>query len=86
METPKGLHIFYISGVNVELQASDGISQAPLGERLTEPIAGPSGRQERLNCWLKNLLMNVLSHLRMVSSSYTFAKAFCARKKIFSVE
>ena len=25
------------------------------GERETDPTFGPSGRQERLNCWAKNL-------------------------------
>ncbi len=33
--------------------ASEGMRQSPLGERLTEPTLGPSGRQERLNCWAK---------------------------------
>ena len=33
--------------------ASDGIRQSPRGLRVTEPILGPSGIQERLNCWLK---------------------------------
>lgn len=31
-------------------EASLGIRQSPLGERLTDPTLGPSGRQERLNC------------------------------------
>ena len=35
------------------LQASLGILQSPRGERVTEPTFGPSGRQERLNCWAK---------------------------------
>ena len=34
--------------------ASDGIRQSPRGLKATEPTLGPSGRQERLNCWLKN--------------------------------
>ena len=33
--------------------ASDGIRQSPRGDRLTEPTFGPSGRQDRLNCWAK---------------------------------
>ena len=33
--------------------ASLGIRQSPRGERVTEPTLGPSGRQERLNCWAK---------------------------------
>ena len=33
--------------------ASLGIRQSPRGERATEPTLGPSGRQERLNCWEK---------------------------------
>ena len=33
--------------------ASDGIRQSPRGERLTLPTFGPSGTQERLNCWEK---------------------------------
>ena len=35
-------------------QASLGILQSPLGERVTLPTLGPSGRQLRLNCWAKN--------------------------------
>ena len=34
--------------------ASEGILQSPRGESDTEPTFGPSGKQERLNCWLKN--------------------------------
>ena len=35
-------------------QASLGIRQSPLGESVTEPTFGPSGRQLRLNCcWKK---------------------------------
>lgn len=34
--------------------ASLGILQSPRGERLQGLTFGPSGRQERLNCWLKN--------------------------------
>ena len=34
-------------------EASLGIRQSPRGLRLTEPTFGPSGRQERLNCWVK---------------------------------
>lgn len=33
--------------------ASLGIRQSPRGERATVPTLGPSGRQERLNCWEK---------------------------------
>ncbi len=34
-------------------EASLGIRQSPRGERATLPTRGPSGRQERLNCWAK---------------------------------
>ncbi len=34
--------------------ASDGILRSPRGDSATEPILGPSGRQERLNCCWKN--------------------------------
>ncbi len=33
--------------------ASLGIRQSPRGDRDTVPIFGPSGRQFRLNCWVK---------------------------------
>ena len=33
--------------------ASDGILQSPLGERLIEPTLGPSGRALLLNCCVK---------------------------------
>lgn len=42
--------------------ASLGILQSPLGDSATVPTFGPSGRQERLNCWEKNLRQNVSSH------------------------
>ena len=61
--------VYCMSDENNVLHASDGMSQSPLGERPTDPTFGPSGRHERLNCWLKKRLMNVLSHLIMVSSS-----------------
>ena len=34
--------------------ASLGSLKSPLGDTATLPTFGPSGRQERLNCWLKN--------------------------------
>lgn len=36
--------------------ASLGILQSPRGDKETLPTFGPSGRHERLNCWVKNLL------------------------------
>ncbi len=51
------------------LTASDGILQSPRGDSVTVPTFGPSGRQERLNCWIKNRRTNVVSHFLMVSSS-----------------
>lgn len=33
--------------------ASLGMRQSPRGDKLTVPTLGPSGRQERLNCWVK---------------------------------
>ena len=34
--------------------ASEGIFQPHRGDTLIEPTAGPSGKQLRLNCWVKN--------------------------------
>ena len=34
--------------------ASLGMRQSPRGDRVTVPTLGPSGRQDRLNCWEKN--------------------------------
>ena len=48
---------------HISESASDGILQSERGERVIVPILGPSGRQERLNCWEKNLLIKVLNHL-----------------------
>ena len=42
------------SAIHRAATASDGIRQSPRGDRVTEPTLGPSGRQERLNCWVKN--------------------------------
>ena len=33
----------------------NGIRQSPRGESATLPTLGPSGRQDLLNCWAKNL-------------------------------
>ena len=59
----------YSSARKSSPHASEAMCQSPRGERLTEPTLGPSGRHERLNCWLKNLLMKVFNHFFMVSSS-----------------
>ena len=42
------------SAIHKAATASLGIRQSPRGDRVTEPTLGPSGRQERLNCWEKN--------------------------------
>ena len=47
------LYKFSSSSIHNVFTASEGILQSPLGDRVTEPTLGPSGRQERLNCWLK---------------------------------
>ena len=47
------VHILSIVSSHILLQASLGMRRSPLGEMATEPTLGPSGRQERLNCWLK---------------------------------
>ena len=54
--------IFSISSSHILLEASLGIRQSPLGDNVTVPTFGPSGRQERLNCWEKNLFINTFSH------------------------
>ncbi len=43
------------SFIHIATEASLGMRQSPRGERATLPTFGPSGRQERLNCWEKNL-------------------------------
>ena len=53
------LRSFSNSSSHTSEQASLGILQSPLGERATVPTFGPSGRQERLNCWVKNLRQKV---------------------------
>jgi hypothetical protein len=49
--------------------ASLGMRQSPLGLMDILPTFGPSGRQERLNCWLKKRRKKVCSHFLIVSSS-----------------
>ena len=44
---------FSTSSIQRAETASEGILQSPRGERLTLPTLGPSGTQERLNCWEK---------------------------------
>ena len=48
------LHRLSHSLIHSVLTASLAMRQSPRGDRLTLPTLGPSGRQERLNCWLKN--------------------------------
>ena len=38
-----------------DMDYSKGILRSPLGDTAADPTLGPSGRQLRLNCWLKNL-------------------------------
>jgi len=73
-----------IDWIQFWLSASLGIRQSPRGLRETLPTFGPSGRHERLNCWLKKRLRNVFSHFLIVASSYLFANAFCAKTNNFS--
>ena len=63
--------------------ASDGIRQSPRGDSVTEPTLGPSGTQERLNCWLKNRLVNTRSHFNTVSPSYFPPNEYLASRYIF---
>ena len=49
---PKGSPFQFAPEV-FEPDASEGIRQSPRGDRLTLPTLGPSGTQERLNCWEK---------------------------------
>ena len=51
-------------------EASLGICQSPLGDSPQVPTLGPSGRHERLNCWLKNRRQNTDNHFFIVASSY----------------
>ena len=53
----------------VQSPASEGIIKPPLGERPTVPTAGPSGRQERLNCWVRKRFKNVPRHFSIKASS-----------------
>ena len=55
-DTEQGQRAFNHTASHILAQASDGIRRSPLGESATLPTFGPSGRQERLNCWAKNLL------------------------------
>ena len=64
--------------------ASDGIRQSPRGESVTVPTFGPSGRQERLNCWAKNRRKNVSIQRSSVSRVYTPANAYIAAASSFA--
>ena len=68
------------SFIHTATLASLGILQSPRGESATVPTFGPSGRQDLLNCWEKNLLQNVFSHFRIVSLSYSPSKVLQARR------
>ena len=56
------------SASHASADASEGILQSPRGERATEPTFGPSGRQERLNCWAKKRRRKTSSQCRRTSS------------------
>ena len=62
-------HIFSASCIHIAAIASEGMRQSPRGLKLTLPTLGPSGKQERLNCWLKKRRTNTRNHFLMVSSS-----------------
>ena len=63
-----------------------GITRPPRGDREITPTAGPSFKQERLNCCWKKRLINVVSHFFMHSLSYLPSNAFFAKKNIFETE
>lgn len=56
--------------IHASTKASLGIRQSPRGDRDTDPTFGPSGIQDRLNCWEKNRRINTLSHFLIVEKSY----------------
>ena len=56
------------SAIHSSDDASLGMRQSPLGDNETDPTLGPSGRQLRLNCWLKNLLKKFLAAFLTFSS------------------
>ena len=43
------------SSRQMRTQASLGMRRSPLGDNATDPTFGPSGTQDRLNCWAKNI-------------------------------
>ena len=47
------------------------------------PTFGPSGRQERLNCWEKNRLMKTRSHFSISSAVRSPSKAALASASTF---
>ena len=51
--------------------ASEGILNAPRGEREISVTRGPSGIAERLNCCVKNLLVNISRYFFIYSSLYS---------------
>lgn len=64
-------------------EASLGIIHPPLGDNPQVPTLGPSGRHERLNCWLKKRRKNTDNHFLIVLSSYCVSlKALRARRYI----
>ena len=67
MWTQASVWMFSASASQRVEDASDGMRRSPRGENDTGPTFGPSGMQERLNCWLKNLLRKLISHFLIVS-------------------
>ncbi len=62
-------YLFSSSPIHSSTWASLGMRQSARGLRLTVPTLGPSGMQERLNCWEKKRLRKTPSHRRIVPSS-----------------
>ena len=54
MPVGENAYSFSSSACHTAAWASEGIRQSPRGDTATLPTLGPSGRQLRLNCWLKN--------------------------------
>ncbi len=62
------LSVVYLSFHSTDT-ASEGMRRSPRGESATEPTFGPSGMQERLNCWLKKRRQKVCSQCVMTWES-----------------
>ncbi len=79
------INSYFKSSSHSAADASLGMRQSPLGERVTEPTFGPSGRQLLLNCCVKKRLKKFLAAVMPSSHSSLLEGLFLDFTGFFSL-